>query len=73
MKRLKLFALGLLLASAAFISRPAAADVDCCTSAQQEVENACQRLGSSVRVFYCIPDYQGSLCTYWWDCYPPPQ
>jgi hypothetical protein len=74
MKKLKVLILVLALALAGLAtSRSAAADDDCCVSAQQEIETFCSRLGTSVRVFQCIPDYQGSLCTYWWDCYPPPQ
>ena len=74
MKRFKVVALGLVLSlvGLALTPRHAAAD-DCCASAQQEVEDACARLGSSVRYFYCEPGYEGSLCAYWWDCYPPPQ
>lgn len=77
MKRFKLVALGLALSLAALASAPrqAAADEgdDCCASMQQEVENYCARLGSSVRFFYCEPGYGGSICGSWWDCYPPPQ
>ncbi|MEA2599145.1 MAG: hypothetical protein QOF89_137 [Acidobacteriota bacterium] len=77
MKRFKLVALGLTLSLAAFASAPrqVAADEgeDCCVSAQQEVENACARLGSSVRYFYCEPGWMGSLCGWSYDCYPPAQ
>jgi hypothetical protein len=74
MKRFKIFALVLALCLAALASapRPAAAD-DCCASAQQEVEDICARLGSSVRYFYCEPGYGGSICGWSYDCYPPPQ
>ncbi len=75
MKRFKLVALGLTLSLAAFASasRLAAADEgeECCISSQQEVENYCARLGTSVRYFYCQPGYAGSICAVWYDCYPP--
>ena len=52
MKRFKLVALGLALSLAAFASAPrlAAADEgeECCASMQQEVENICARMGTSV-------------------------
>ena len=75
MKRFKVVALGLALTLAVFASapRPATADDCCCASAQQEVEDTCARLGSSVRYFYCEPGYEGSLCGWSYDCYPPPQ
>jgi len=75
MKRFKLVALGLALSLAAFASAPrlAAADEgeECCASMQQEVENICARMGTSVRYFYCVPGWAGSICGASWDCYPP--
>ncbi|HSS76053.1 MAG TPA: hypothetical protein VLV54_04835 [Thermoanaerobaculia bacterium] len=75
MKRIKFVALGATLALACWAStpRPAAADCDCCASAQQEVEDICARLGTSVRFFYCEPGYAGSICGWSYDCYPPAQ
>jgi len=74
MKRFKVIALGMALFLAVFASAPrrAVAD-DCCTSAAQEVESFCARLGSSVRYFNCVPGCDASTCGWSYDCYPPPQ
>jgi hypothetical protein len=74
MKRFKVVALGAALTLACWASapRPAAAD-ECCDSMQQEVEDICARMGSSVRYFYCVPGWEGSLCGASYDCYPPAQ
>ena len=74
MKRFKVVVLSLVLALVGLASTPrhAAAD-DCCDSALQDAENACAQLGTSLRYFYCVPGYEGSLCGWSYDCYPPPQ
>lgn len=72
MKRFKLVALAVAMSLAGWAStpRPALAD-DCCDSMQHDVETICARLGTSVRYFYCVPGWEGSLCAASYDCYPP--